>query len=207
MLKYRLVYFNSRGPAELIRYIFAYIGHEYEDFRIEESEWPSYKNRTIFGNLPVLEISDGIQSIQLAQTMSIARYLAALNELVGKTDIERARADMICEQLNDILEIYYKVRMEHDLEIRIEKETFFFKETLMFYASMFERFFEVQKTTHVAANELTYADLAFAVFWDTFGEKKAMYFESCVVCKTMYDRVNHLPEIVEWKQKRPITPI
>nr|AYN44503.1 glutathione S-transferase S8 [Brachionus rotundiformis] len=205
MIKYRLVYFNSRGHAELIRFIFAYIGQEYEDFRIQESEWPSFKHRTVFGKLPVLEISDDVQSIQLSQSLSIARYLSSLFGIAGTTDLDKARADMIAEQLNDILEIFYGIKSEQNLEIRAEKENFFYKETLPFYSSMFERLFEIQKTRYVAANTLTYADLAFVVFWDTFGEKKKHLFEVCVICKAFYDHINNLPEITEWKKERPIS--
>jgi glutathione S-transferase len=44
MTKYKLVYFNFRGRAELIRYIFAQAGVEYEDQRITYEEWDSLKN-------------------------------------------------------------------------------------------------------------------------------------------------------------------
>lgn len=205
MIKYRLVYFDARGHAELIRFIFAYAGQEYEDFRIQESDWPSFKHRTLFGKLPVLEISDDIQSIQLAQSLSIVRYLSNLFSIAGTNDLDKARADMITEQLSDILEIFYGIKSENNVEIRAEKEIFFYKETLPFYSSMLERMFEIQKTKYVAANDLTYADLAFVVFWDSFGQNKKQFFEVCVICKVYYDNINNLPEIVEWKKKRPIS--
>nr|AYN44526.1 glutathione S-transferase S8 [Brachionus plicatilis] len=204
MIKYRLVYFDARDHAELIRFIFAYVGQQYEDFRIKEAEWPSFKHRTLFGKLPVLEISDDIQSIQLAQSLSITRYLSNMFGLAGTTDLDKARADMITEQLSDILEIFYGIKSENNLEVRAEKQNFFYKETLWFYSSMLERLFEIQKTKFVAANTLTYADLAFVVFWDSFGENKKRFFEVCVICKALYEHVNNLPEIVEWKKKRPI---
>nr|AYN44548.1 glutathione S-transferase S8 [Brachionus koreanus] len=207
MIKYRLVYFDARGHAELIRFIFAYVGQEYEDFRIKETEWPSFKNRTLFGKLPVLEISDDIQSIQLAQSLSIVRYLSSIFCIAGNSDLDKARADMITEQLSDILEIFYDIKSEKNLQLRAEKESYFYKETLPFYSSMLERLFEIQKTNFVAANTLTYADLAFVVFWDSFGEKKKHFFEVCVICKAYYDHVNNLPEITEWKKKRPISNI
>lgn len=205
MIKYRLVYFDAKGHAELIRFIFAYVGQEYEDLRIQESEWPSFKHRTLFGKLPVLEISDDIQSIQLAQSLSIARYLSSLFGIAGNSDLDKARADMIAEQLSDILKIFYDIKSEKDLQTRAEKELYFYKETLPFYSSMLERLFEIQKTNFVAGNTLTYADLAFLVFWDSFGEKKKQFFEVCVICKAFYDHVNSLPEIIDWKKKRPIS--
>lgn len=43
MPNYKLIYFNMRGRAEIIRYIFAYLDIKYEDHRIEQSDWPEIK--------------------------------------------------------------------------------------------------------------------------------------------------------------------
>jgi hypothetical protein len=40
---YKLIYFNARGKAEHIRFIFAYAGVEYEDERISQDKWPELK--------------------------------------------------------------------------------------------------------------------------------------------------------------------
>ena len=50
------------------------------------------------GQLPVLEI-DGIK---IGQSITIARYLANKFKLAGKTDIEKAQADMILDCIQDI---------------------------------------------------------------------------------------------------------
>ena len=50
------------------------------------------------GQLPVLEI-DGIK---IGQSITIARYLANKFHLAGKTDIEKAQADMILDCIQDI---------------------------------------------------------------------------------------------------------
>ncbi|KFO24966.1 Hematopoietic prostaglandin D synthase [Fukomys damarensis] len=44
MPNYKLMYFNMRGRAEIIRYIFAYLDIKYEDHRIEEADWPEIKS-------------------------------------------------------------------------------------------------------------------------------------------------------------------
>ena len=51
-----------------------------------------------FGQLPVLEI-DGIK---IGQSITIARYLANKFNLAGKTDIEKAQADMVLDCIQDI---------------------------------------------------------------------------------------------------------
>ena len=40
---YKLTYFNNKGRAELTRLLFAQAGVEYEDNRIEGSDWPTLK--------------------------------------------------------------------------------------------------------------------------------------------------------------------
>jgi len=41
--RYRLIYFNARGRAEHIRYIFAYAGVDYIDERVSNDRWPELK--------------------------------------------------------------------------------------------------------------------------------------------------------------------
>lgn len=40
---YKLIYFNARGRAEHIRYIFAHAGIDYVDERISKERWPELK--------------------------------------------------------------------------------------------------------------------------------------------------------------------
>ena len=41
--KLKLTYFNGRGRGELARLILAHGGREFEDCRIEQSDWPAMK--------------------------------------------------------------------------------------------------------------------------------------------------------------------
>jgi len=40
---YKLTYFQMRGRAEIVRLVFAAAGVQYEDHRIDMSQWPSIK--------------------------------------------------------------------------------------------------------------------------------------------------------------------
>lgn len=41
---YRLIYFDGRGRAELIRLIFAVANKPYEDVRVHVKDWPDMKS-------------------------------------------------------------------------------------------------------------------------------------------------------------------
>ena len=43
MGKMKLIYFNTRGRAEISRIILAQAGEDYEDKRIERADWPALK--------------------------------------------------------------------------------------------------------------------------------------------------------------------
>jgi hypothetical protein len=55
--RYKLIYFNTKGKAEFIRYIFAYVGQSYEDFRFDYKDWTAYSKYMLFQQVPELEIT------------------------------------------------------------------------------------------------------------------------------------------------------
>lgn len=59
----------------------------------------SYSTGTPFGQVPVLEVDGQV----LAQSNTIARYLARKYGLAGKNDWEQALADMYADNINDLL--------------------------------------------------------------------------------------------------------
>lgn len=54
--RYKLIYFNARGRAEHIRYIFAYAGIDYVDERIPNDRWPELKKCEWTKNLKYVEM-------------------------------------------------------------------------------------------------------------------------------------------------------
>jgi glutathione S-transferase len=55
------------------------------------------------GQLPYLTV-DGLK---LPQSSSIARFLANIFNLAGKDDLEKAKADVIIDTINDLLNQFY----------------------------------------------------------------------------------------------------
>uniref|UniRef100_A0A915K820 glutathione transferase n=1 Tax=Romanomermis culicivorax TaxID=13658 RepID=A0A915K820_ROMCU len=104
MVHYKLCYFNVRGKAEGIRYIFAQAGVDFEDHRVSHDEWPKLKPNTPMGQLPVLHIDNKV----LCQSMAIARYIA---KEYGKFDDFRLMlcwADLLVAELLDRLTLFNK---------------------------------------------------------------------------------------------------
>merc|ERR1712062_325444 len=91
--KIKLTYFGLRGRAEPARLILAHAGVDYEDDRIKQEDWPQLKPKTTLGTLPILCYN----GVEICQSVAIWRFLANEFGLAGKTNLERARADMIVD--------------------------------------------------------------------------------------------------------------
>ena len=74
--------------------MFAAGGQQYEDVRLEREKWPEHKASTPFGQLPLLEVTEGGKTLRLAQSLAIARFLARRFNLDGASDFEKAEVDM-----------------------------------------------------------------------------------------------------------------
>jgi len=71
-----LTYFNIEGAAEPTRLALALAGIEYEDKRVQFSEWATMKPTTPYGQLPLLTVDDGAFQ---TQSNAMLRYVASLN--------------------------------------------------------------------------------------------------------------------------------
>lgn len=121
-----------QGRAELSRLILSQAGVEFQDIRFSHCEWPAIKPSkfsatlillylcvvfwifstspidwlssfihiaTPFGHVPILEVDGRV----LAQSNTIARYLAKKHGLAGKDEWEQAQADMYADNIHDLL--------------------------------------------------------------------------------------------------------
>ncbi|XP_055290067.1 hematopoietic prostaglandin D synthase isoform X3 [Moschus berezovskii] len=113
MPNYKLIYFNMRGRAEIIRYIFAYLDIKYEDHRIEQADWPEIKSTLPFGKIPILEV-DGLN---LHQSLAIARYLTRNTDLAGKTELEQCQVDAIVDTLDDFMSRFPWAEKRQDIKV------------------------------------------------------------------------------------------
>jgi len=119
--QYRLTYFDFKGIAEPIRWIFHYTGTPFIDHRIPwdfvawfKEEKQKYANTV--GRLPVF-YEEG--KPELSQSHVISRYLAKQFGLVGDNDWENARVDEVVSIVYDLV-VYWRsnVIFEPDAERR-----------------------------------------------------------------------------------------
>jgi len=206
MPQYKLTYFDLRARAEVSRLLFAVAGVKYEDIRVERSRWPDLKPSTPFGQMPLLEV-DGVK---LCQSKAISRFLALKFGFAGKTDLDKARADMIVDCIEDILKPTTVFFFESDKAKQAELHAKYVKETLPTLLAMLERVLKENKggDSFFVGDSLTWADLAWAdICWWLAAVNAPVPFDSVPKLKALKERVEKIPKIDEWIKKRPTTQL
>nr|AYN44497.1 glutathione S-transferase S1 [Brachionus rotundiformis] len=207
MVQYKLYYFNARGRAELIRFIFAAAGQEYEDIRFEREQWPEYKAKSPLGQSPYLEVIENGQTFQLAQSLTVSRYLARKFNLAGKGPEEQAEAEMYADQVLDLLNEMVKIHFEKDETRKEEARTKFYGETIPNVLKVLEGKIVKNGSGFLVASGLTWADLFLTDFLGWLGDKKDGFLTGVPSVKALNDKVLNHPKISEWIAKRPKTEL
>ncbi|KAM4049112.1 hematopoietic prostaglandin D synthase [Anomaloglossus baeobatrachus] len=193
MPNYKLTYFNFRGRAEILRYLFAYTNTEYEDHRIEYKDWPTHKDKYPFGKLPVVEIDGTVYY----QSLAIGRLLAKKAGLKGKTDLDELRVDAILDTIDDFVSLYPWSGDEKAMKEYMDKNG-------TAVLSGLEK--ELGDNKWFTGDYVTWADL----YWDTCSDSIEYYhsgvFKDYPNLLSLKKRVKELPEIAAWIKRRPQTP-
>jgi len=203
---YKIIYFDGRGRAEVMRLIFAVAGVDYTDERVDFGPGlAAVKPLAPFGQLPLLEVDGKI----LCQSNTCARYLAKHFKLAGKTDLEQAQADMIVDCLEDcwkpILVFNFEIKDETK---KAEAKKKFLEEQLPQFLTYLEN---ILKKNHggdkfIVGTELTWADLALIhyLFGVELAEGSAQLAKHPKL-KSLKEKVEALPKVAAWLAKRPKT--
>jgi len=213
---FKLIYFDARGKAELIRLIFAAAGKEFEDSRVksplsgDKTEWLALKPNTPFGQLPVLEITDKSagKTTQLAQSNAIGRALARKFGLAGKDDLEQALVDMYVDQVSDVGMERAKFFWEKDEAKKKTLEEAFKSETVPKNLSLFEKQLANNNTGYLVGSGLTWADLALFNFLDSLSGGNGCSENSCEQypnVNKLVEKIRSCPKISKWLTSRPHT--
>ncbi|XP_038611200.1 hematopoietic prostaglandin D synthase isoform X4 [Tachyglossus aculeatus] len=189
----KLVYFNLRGRAEIIRYLFAYMDLKYEDQRIEPADWPGIKPLLPFGKIPILEV-DGVI---LHQSLAIARYFAREAGLAGKSELEQCQVDAVVDTLDDFMAAF-----PWDEKMQDVKEQAFSK-LLADRAPTLLRNLEA----YLAESEwlVTWADFYWDICSTTLLVLKPTLLDNFPTLVALRGRVRTIPAIAAWISRRPET--
>lgn len=126
-----LIYFASRGRAELLRLVLVEAGVDWDEHPVGKDTAAVNGRPTDFGQLkqsgllpfaavPVWEEPDGFR---LAQSMAIVRYIGAKHGLMGKTPREAAQVDQMLEAYSDVRpELRKLVSVDPDQRAAVREE-------------------------------------------------------------------------------------
>ncbi|XP_063925672.1 glutathione S-transferase-like [Zophobas morio] len=198
---YKLTYFDGRGLAETSRFLFKYGGIEFEDVRIKKEEWPQWKEKFAFGQVPVLEH----EGKQVGQSIAIARYLAKKVKLAGNDDWENLEIDAIVDTINDLRLKLVPIFYEQDEAKKKALIEVVSKESFPYYLPRLETVVK-KNNGHFALGRLTWADFYFATISPVFdfftgSDTLADY----PTLKAAREKVNEIPAIKKWIETRPKT--
>ncbi|XP_076483692.1 glutathione S-transferase-like [Bombus vancouverensis nearcticus] len=198
---YKLIYFNARGRAEHIRYIFAYAGIEYTDERIPEELWPEYKDSMPYKKLPVLEI-DGKP---VAQSNAVARYLARKYDLMGKDEWDAMICDELVDTLGDLKQEICYYRMVENPEKKEARKNQLLNETIPFYLTKFDQIIGKNKG-YIIPSTTTWADFVFTAALENYEYMfGASALDKYPALRALKRRIHSIPAISDWLIRRPFT--
>jgi len=199
--QYKLTYFDARGRAEPARLLFAHAGVTFEDNRIARESWPTLKPKIPFGQIPVLEV-DGKM---LPQSKAICRYLAKQFKLLGKDDFEAALADAYVDCVEDVTSNLREWWMEQEAEKKKQLWNKFIEEQYKPFLVRFEEILKKNGTGYLVGKDLTWADLFVFECMSNIHSKHPEYYTAYPKVMEFIKKIETLPKIKTWIEKRPKT--
>ena len=158
---------------------------------------------TPLGQLPLLEV----EGRTIAQSLTIARYLARQHGLAGNTDLAAAEADMVIDSLVDMLGPMTSMVREQDEQKKADMKKIISEETLPAWLTLLEKLLCQRGGKYFAGDELSWADLAiFNAIDNMQGRLMNFKMEEYPNLDNLMAMVKSLPNIKKWLAERPVTP-
>lgn len=194
-----LCYWDIRGLAQPIRLLLNYVGKEFEDKHMECGPAPTYDKSVWFNikgtigldfpNLPYYIDGD----IKVTQSNAILRHIARQHDMLGKTEKERVRVDILAEQAMDFRNGWVRVCYNPNFE-QIKPE---YLANLPKKLDEFSAFLGSHQF-FAGGSEPTFADF---IMYELLDQHRALCPE--VITKytniaAFMDRVEALPKIAEY---------
>jgi glutathione S-transferase len=196
--QYKLIYFDLKGMAENTRMLFALAGQQYEDVRVSFDDWPSIKETFPFHLLPVLDVSDeGSAPFRLAQSHAIERFVANRFNLLGKTEIERAKVDMIGEQVLDTYRLVVDIHKKPDSDEKWKELDETIRVGVPYKLALIQKQLEANSSGYLVGDCITLVDLQLLNFYDWLRERRDEVLDKLPTLKRHYQLVTSHPVIAE----------
>ncbi|XP_075980038.1 glutathione S-transferase 2-like [Anticarsia gemmatalis] len=203
MSKVVFYYFNVKALGESVRLLLSYGGQEFEDNRVDFEDWAALKEKTPFGQLPMLVI-DGKQ---YAQSLAICRYLGKKYGVAGDNDEEAFEIDQNVDFLFDLRAKAASVHYEKDPELKAKRHEDFTKNV---YPGMLEKLNQIVESNggHMAINKLNWGDFIFAGFVYYLKGMMQMpdLLEQYPAFQQVVDHVYSIPQVKAYADAAPTNP-
>ena len=203
---YKLTYYNGRGTAETLRFIFAQAGVAYEDRRIDyKEEWPKLKGTSPTGQLPVLEV----EGKTLVGSTPIAQFLAERFGLAGSGDLENAQlGGMVDYLLQDFLPKIRPYFYENDETKKATLWDIIKNEHIPQYWGVINKWIEGNSgSVWIFGSKPTYVDFFVYCYSElilSFDSELLNPFQAVLKNRAA---VESLPNIAKWLKERPVTQL
>uniref|UniRef100_A0A8R1I1W8 Glutathione S-transferase n=1 Tax=Caenorhabditis japonica TaxID=281687 RepID=A0A8R1I1W8_CAEJA len=192
----KLSYFQTRGLGEPIRLLLADKQVPFEDHRLSRDEWPEYKPKMIFGQVPCLISGDE----ELVQSAAILRHLGRLHGLNGSNETETKFIDMFYEGIRDLHNKYVAMIYQN---YENGKEPYI-KNTLPEELARLEKLFHTYKNgeQYVAGSAESYADYVLFEELDIHLILSPTCLDGTPALKKFHERFAERPNIKSYLNKR-----
>ena len=105
------IYWKVASRAQLPMLLLASKNIKFDWNDTMANKWPASKSEMPFGQLPVLELENGIR---IGQSGAIARYCATLAKLLPDNPVDRAVVESIMDQCDDVFDAMGKAKYAGD---------------------------------------------------------------------------------------------
>jgi len=203
--KYTLTYFNVRGMAEPIRYMFKYSEVDFEDKRLDfEKGWGDVKDDYPYKRLPMLSWGDK----QLSQSLAIMRFVGKELGLNGADDFENAKCDEYADVMKDILTMMEPLWHDSDTEAKEKQKKKIFTETFPSLLPKVEADLKANGGKFLIGKKYTWVDFLMAHYIESFqlSLDSGKFLEDFPTIKGHQEAVFNIPQIQKWIKERPAAP-
>ncbi|XP_038049094.1 glutathione S-transferase-like isoform X1 [Patiria miniata] len=194
MSKCRVLYFNIKGKAQLIRLLLHDQGITFTDDVVDKKDWPAMKPtlNLLFGQMPAFWEGD----FHLVQTGAILRYLSRKHDTYGSNDTEASLIDMAYDGVEDLYQRY--IRMVYGADFENGKAKFLAETLPDLILPTLQKLLKTNKNGEgfLVGDKISFADYHLFQFLDALMDLSASAcLEAFPVLKAYYERIKARPNI------------